>query len=170
MVADGDVSVGVGAEIAVSGGSVVFGVPLDRLWFRRSSDWLSSINSTLCSASVMSVGVGGGRVVVSVVFLSLAEAPLVNVIGDGVVAAVGTSAVAVSGFDISFVLLLLLLLLLLFLFLLLLPFQVTTVVVFFVFFFVVVGVAVAVAAAIATITGEVVYFCLLFVLLLLFLL
>ena len=152
MVVDGDVSVG--AEIVVSGGSVVFGVPSDRLWFRRSSDWLSSVNSTLCSASVTSVGVG--CVVVSVNFCASAEAPFVGVVGDGVVAAVGTNAVAVSGFDISFFLLL-------FLLLLLLPFRATTVVDVTIlrsafFFFVVVGVAVAVAvaAAVATIAGEVV--------------
>ena len=47
-------------------------------------------------------------VVVVVDFCALSEAPVVIVVGDGVVvvAAVGTNAVVLSGFDISFCLLL----------------------------------------------------------------
>ena len=60
--------VSVGAEIVVLGGSAVFGVSSDRLWFRILSDWLIYVNSALCLTSVMSVGGGGRRVVLSVDF------------------------------------------------------------------------------------------------------
>ena len=80
------------------------------LWLRRSSDWLSSINSMVCSLSVM--GVFFVFCIVAVVdFCASVEALVFFVVGDVVVVsgggAVVANAVGVSScFDLSFFLLL----------------------------------------------------------------